>query len=41
MLSDEQTGKKDGVPILTYILRIIILSHAVFVGGLMANLYDY
>ena len=26
---------------LTYILRIIILSHAVFVGGLMANLYDY
>ena len=26
---------------LTYIFQIIFLSHAVFVGGLMANLYDY
>ena len=26
---------------LAYIFQIIFLSHAVFVGGFMANLYDY
>lgn len=26
---------------IVYIFRIILLSHAVFVGEIMANLYDY
>lgn len=41
MLSDEQTGKKDGVPIPDVHLTNHYPFSCCFVGGLMANLYDY